>query len=115
MGYHGVLSTVDILAVGPLPNLYISAKDERDENKFDRCLPSDVPIPEESHLATETISLSEQDVRDLDRLNEKIANIENFLRDDKRIHEQIVAQMTEKAIESNQELKKVLSGVKLLV
>jgi hypothetical protein len=51
------------------------------------------------------ISLEKEDNIKLVEIDVEITKIDSFLKDDKKLHDHIVAQMTERAIENNQEMK----------
>jgi hypothetical protein len=50
------------------------------------------------------ISRKEDNIK-LVEIDVEITKIDSFLKDDKKLHDHIVAQMTERAIENNQEMK----------
>jgi hypothetical protein len=63
---------------------------------------------------SEKLILRKEDNIKLVEIDVEITKIDSFLKDDKKLHDHIVAQMTERAIENNQEMKVLLSGIKLL-
>jgi hypothetical protein len=101
-------------SVGPLPRLSAVCVDEKDEPMFNPYMFSDFSVKEDQKLCEEYITLSIEDSNKLIEIDTEMCDIDAFLRDDKKLHDHIVAQMTERAIENNQEMKILLSGIKLL-
>lgn len=100
--------------VGKLPDLYITVPDKY-EYAFEYPGGSKgFTIPEKDEVTEEKIIITDMDFKAICDINDEIAKIEAFLRDDKKLHEHIVAKMTERALSGNKELQNIVTDFILI-